>query len=101
MADSFDPKEFQGRLQRLDALLQEVERWSDPEAQAQVRAIVQAVLDLHGAGLERILDHLAAAGESAASEDIREQCDVRVYMTKIAICGTRPRIARLKFPPAR
>jgi len=69
MADSFDPKEFQARLQRLDALLQEVERWSDPEAQAQVRAIVQAVLDLHGAGLERILDHLAAAGESAAVLD--------------------------------
>jgi Fe-S cluster biogenesis protein NfuA len=67
MTDSFDPKEFQSRLQRLDALLQEVERWSDPQAQAHAREIVQGVLDLHGAGLERILDHVAAAGESGAA----------------------------------
>ncbi|HEY7155236.1 MAG TPA: NifU family protein [Gemmataceae bacterium] len=67
MADSFDPKEFQARLQRLDALLQEVERWPNAAAQAHAREIVQAVLDLHGVGLERILDHVAAAGESAAA----------------------------------
>ena len=43
----------------------EVEAFADPAAQAQTREIVQAVLDLHGAGLERILGHLEAAGEPA------------------------------------
>ena len=57
MTDTFDAREFQARLQRLDALLQAVERFADPAAQAQTREIVQAVLDLHGAGLERILEH--------------------------------------------
>jgi Fe-S cluster biogenesis protein NfuA len=59
--------EFQARLQRLEALLQEAERCADPVAQAHLREIVQTVLDLHGAGLDRILRHLAAAGPAGAS----------------------------------
>ncbi len=66
MAHEIDPKKFQSCLQRLDALLQEVERWPDPMAQDHAREIVQAVLDLHGAGLERMLGHLNAAGASGA-----------------------------------
>src|SRR5262249_27957987 len=33
------------------------------EARARTREIVQALLDLHGAGLERILEHVASAGD--------------------------------------
>jgi Fe-S cluster biogenesis protein NfuA len=65
MSSTSDAREFQARMQRLDDLLQSVETFADPEAQSQTRAIVQAVLDLHGAGLERIFEHLAGAGESA------------------------------------
>jgi Fe-S cluster biogenesis protein NfuA len=54
--------DFQADLRRLDALLQGVERFTDPAAQVQTRAIVRAVLDLHGQGLGRILDHLGDAG---------------------------------------
>lgn len=72
MAEAFDAREFQARLQRLDSLLQEVDRSTDPAAQAQVREIVQAVLDLHGAGLGRVLDHLEAAGEAGAA--VRDAC---------------------------
>jgi Fe-S cluster biogenesis protein NfuA len=67
MTASLDSKEFQARLQRLDALLQQVERWPHAAAQAQAREIVQAVLDLHEAGLERILGYLTAAGEAGAA----------------------------------
>jgi Fe-S cluster biogenesis protein NfuA len=67
MTDALDARQFQARLQRLDALLQEVERSADPAARSQAREIVQAVLDLHGAGLGRVLDHLAAAGASGAA----------------------------------
>ncbi len=61
---TYDPKAraFQERLERLDRLLQEVERLPDP-AKGRTREIVQTVLDLHGAGLERILEHLTAAGD--------------------------------------
>jgi len=51
-------------MQRLDALIQEVERFTDPAARAHTRAIVQAVLELHGTGLERALEHVRESGET-------------------------------------
>jgi len=67
MSSTSDAREFQARMQRLDELLQSVETFTDPQAQAQTRAIVQAVLDLHGSGLERVFEHLSVPGESAAA----------------------------------
>lgn len=71
MTHSLDAREFQARLQRLDALLNDAERWTDPAAQAHLREIVQAILDLHRAGLERMLDRLdAAAIDACAGDDV-------------------------------
>ncbi len=67
MTDHLDGAEFQARLQRLDALLQDVERLADPAARAQVGEVVQALLDLHHAGLESILERLEAAGQPGAA----------------------------------
>jgi Fe-S cluster biogenesis protein NfuA len=72
MTDALDAREFQARLQRLDVLLREVEGFADPAAQAHTREIVQSLLALHGAGLERIIEHIDAAGESGAA--ILENC---------------------------
>ncbi len=63
MTQPLDAREFQAGLQRLDALLREVERFPDPAVSTHARAVVRAVLDLHAAGLGRILDHLEEAGE--------------------------------------
>jgi Fe-S cluster biogenesis protein NfuA len=67
MTQALDARAFQSRLQRLDALLREVEDSADPAAAARTREIVQLVLDLHGTGLERILGHVNTAGESGAA----------------------------------
>ena len=64
MPDTFDPRAFHARLDRLDRLIQAVERFTDPAAKQQTREIVQAVLELHGIGLERLLSHLEDAGPS-------------------------------------
>ena len=72
MTDSLDAREFRARLQRLDVLLREVEGFADPAAQAHTREIVQAILALHGAGLERILEQIDAAGEPGVA--ILESC---------------------------
>jgi len=66
MTESLDVREFQSRLGRLDALLHEAEDSADPAAAARTREIVQAILDLHGTGLERIIGHLEAAGPAGA-----------------------------------
>jgi Fe-S cluster biogenesis protein NfuA len=67
MTDPLDDREFQASLGRLDALLQGAERLADPSARAKVREIAQAILDLHGVGLGRILDVLGEAGPAGAS----------------------------------
>jgi len=67
MANTLDAREFHERLQRLDSLLNEVERFADPSARSHTREIVQAVLELHGAGLERILGHVRDAGGAGAA----------------------------------
>src|SRR5205823_4298456 len=65
MTQPMNAREFQARLQRLEALLTEAER--NPTAQDRTREIVQAVLELHAAGLARMVEHLAAAGEAGRS----------------------------------
>jgi Fe-S cluster biogenesis protein NfuA len=67
MMETLDAREFQSRLQRLDALLSEAEEESDPASASRTREIVQAILDLHGTGLGRLLGHVEAAGAAGAS----------------------------------
>jgi Fe-S cluster biogenesis protein NfuA len=67
MTNTLDAKEFHAELQRLDALLRGAERFADPAAQAHMQALVRAVLDLHGAGLQRILGHLESADGACRS----------------------------------
>jgi Fe-S cluster biogenesis protein NfuA len=64
MTHAPDAKDFQARLERLDALLRQVEQLGDPAARARTREIVQTVLDLHAVGLGRLLEHLAEAGDA-------------------------------------
>jgi Fe-S cluster biogenesis protein NfuA len=69
MPATLDINEFQADLRRLDKLLQESARIADPAAQAHIRALVQAVLGLHAAGLERILTHLDEPTRNACVQD--------------------------------
>jgi Fe-S cluster biogenesis protein NfuA len=61
-----DDKDFLRRMQRIELLIQELEHFPDPAAQALSREIVQALLELHGAGLAKILERTAQAGEGGA-----------------------------------
>jgi Fe-S cluster biogenesis protein NfuA len=71
MTNSLDVREFHARLQRLEALLGEVDRSAAPTAQAHTRELVQLVLELHAAGLERLLDRVAASEDA---ETILDAC---------------------------
>jgi Fe-S cluster biogenesis protein NfuA len=59
--------EFQQRLQSIERLLGEIEGAADPSLRTSVQQLVQLVMDLHGAGLERVVELIradAAGGES-------------------------------------
>jgi Fe-S cluster biogenesis protein NfuA len=77
MSEAPNDREFQKRMARLESLLHEAERFPDPGARAHAREVVQALLDLHGAGLERMLEKIADAGpqglaliDSLAEDDL-------------------------------
>jgi Fe-S cluster biogenesis protein NfuA len=72
MPAAFDAREFQSRLERLDALLRETESIPDPAARVRLQEIVQTLLDLHGWGLDRLLGHVADAG--AAGQAALDAC---------------------------
>lgn len=67
MVSPNEENEFRSRIQRIETLIQEIDRFTDPAAREQSRQIVQSLLDLHGTGLGRMLEHIAGAGESGQS----------------------------------
>jgi Fe-S cluster biogenesis protein NfuA len=61
MTTAKDDADFRNRVRRVEALLQEVERLPEA-ARACTRQIVQTLLEMHSAALDRILTRLADAG---------------------------------------
>jgi Fe-S cluster biogenesis protein NfuA len=59
-----DDKDFRNKLQRIGELVDELEKISDPELRASTKSLVQLLLDLHSAGLERVMEIVACGGES-------------------------------------
>ena len=56
--------EFQQRLASVEDLVRKIEAAADPAIRATAQELVQAVMDLHGAGLERMLELAHALGEA-------------------------------------
>jgi Fe-S cluster biogenesis protein NfuA len=64
MAGALDTREFRRRFERVETLIREIERFPDAEARVRTQEILRAVLELHGAALERILEKLDDAGQA-------------------------------------
>jgi Fe-S cluster biogenesis protein NfuA len=58
-----ESRDFREDIQRIGGLVQEIESIADPAVRAATKNLVQALMDLHGAALEKALDIVAAAGE--------------------------------------
>ena len=50
--------QFQRQLESVERLLRQVESTADPHLRASVQELLEAVMSLHSAGLERVLDLL-------------------------------------------
>ncbi len=62
-----DTKDFRDEMQRIGQLVQEIESIADPAVKASTKILVQSIMDLHGAALEKALDIVAGAGEQGLS----------------------------------
>ena len=61
-------QDFQERISRIESLVHQLDASADPACRATATELVQSVMDLHGAGLERLLEIVAEAeGERGAA----------------------------------
>jgi Fe-S cluster biogenesis protein NfuA len=60
-------QQFRERMGRIEGLLREIEGFADPRARETAREVVQALMDLHGAGLGAMLELAHGAGEAGRS----------------------------------
>jgi Fe-S cluster biogenesis protein NfuA len=58
-----DSRDFREDMQRIGGSVQEIEAIADPAARAATKSLVQSLMDLHGAALEKALDIVVDAGE--------------------------------------
>ncbi len=59
--------ELQQRLASIERLLGEIESGADPSLRTTVRELIQLVMDLHGEGLDRILELIRVAPDGGES----------------------------------
>ena len=58
-----DDNGFQQRVRKISALVEEIESIADPAARSSARQLMQAVMEFHGAALDRAMELLANGGE--------------------------------------
>lgn len=54
---------LQDKLARVESLIQQAEQLEDEQLRAQVQELVQHLLDYHGAGLAKMVEHVARLGD--------------------------------------
>jgi Fe-S cluster biogenesis protein NfuA len=62
-----DGKNVREDMQRIGGLVQEIESIADPAVRAATKDLVQSLMDLHGAALEKALEIVAETGEPGVS----------------------------------
>lgn len=61
-----DEKDFQNRIQKIGGLVHDLETIADPASRAAAKELVQLLMELHGTGLERILEIVFQSGDSGS-----------------------------------
>jgi hypothetical protein len=59
-----DTKELRQSLQQVAELVHQIEEIADPHARSAAKLLVQTLMDLHGAALERMLEKVFESGET-------------------------------------
>ncbi|HEX5733021.1 MAG TPA: NifU family protein [Blastocatellia bacterium] len=84
-----EEKEFQQRIQRIDALVRKVETLADAEARATALELFQTIMDLHGAGLERMME-IVFDGTEAGGELIDKFARDDLVASLLLLYGLHP-----------
>jgi Fe-S cluster biogenesis protein NfuA/nitrite reductase/ring-hydroxylating ferredoxin subunit len=63
-----EEKEVQRRIQSIEGLIRDIEKVPDPAVRSLLQRLVQSLMDLHGAGLERIVEITHRAGGNGGAD---------------------------------
>ncbi|MFY9905560.1 MAG: NifU family protein [Terriglobales bacterium] len=84
-----DDKDFQMKVQRIGQLVGELENIADAEARASAKALVQLLLDLHAAGLERVME-IVAKDEETGQRAINDMGSDPLVSSLLVLYGLHP-----------
>jgi len=84
-----DKKEFQQRLQKIEGLVRAIESAADPNVRASAVELMQSLMELHGAGIERMMEVVFDAG-AAGDEIIDRLADDDLVASLLLLYGLHP-----------
>jgi hypothetical protein len=84
-----DDRDFQNRLQKIGQLVHDLETLADPAARSATKELVQLLMDMHGAGLERFIEIVHQSGESGA-RTIDELAQDPLVSSLLVLYGLHP-----------
>jgi hypothetical protein len=84
------PSEFHSRLESIEELFTRVESTADPYLRDTAEELVQMVMDLHGRGLNRVMEILTDSGR-AGEEAIDALSRDELVSSLLALHGLQPR----------
>jgi len=84
-----DDKDFQKRVQRIGGLVHDLETIADPASRAAAKELVQLLIDLQGAGFERVLDIIYKSA-GAAEQLIDELAEDSLVGSLLVLHGIHP-----------
>ena len=82
--------DFQRRMQRIETLVHEIESVADPRVQSCAVELVSLLMELHGAGLARMLELLSADEGGGAAADAPAICRRSAGCSLLLLYGLHP-----------
>ena len=59
--------EFHQRIEKLESLLRDLEACADPATRSKAIEAVQTLMEFHGTGISKLIEHIAKAGDAGKS----------------------------------
>jgi hypothetical protein len=84
-----DEKDFEQRVQKIGGLVHDLETIADPASRAAAKELVQLLMELHGTGLERILEIVFQSGD-AGGRIIDDLGEDRLVSSLLVLYGLHP-----------
>lgn len=84
-----EQKDVQQRIESIEGLVREIEKLSDPSVRSLSSQLVQSLMDLHGAGIERMLEIVHGTG-STGQQVIDEMSRDDLVRSLLLLYGLHP-----------